>query len=69
VRVGGGIHVDVVRTETAVAIEGDGADVTVMLDDADERHVEPARRARLRAAKEPVEDNRSPEERSAKSKP
>jgi len=58
-----GIHVDVVRTETAVAIDGDGADVTVTVDDADEQRIKPARRARLRAAKEPVEDRRDPVER------
>lgn len=67
-RIGGGIHVESVVTTTAVAITGDGTDVTVVIADADERHIEPSRRARLRAAKEPVEDKRSPEER-AKSKP
>lgn len=62
VRVGGGIHVDVIYTETAVAIAGVGDEVTVTLDDADARHVEPSRRARLRAAKEPVEARRELEE-------
>lgn len=67
-RVGDGIHVETIVTTTAVAIDGDGADVSVTLDDADERHVAPARRARLRAAKEPVEDSRSPEDRNPKIK-
>lgn len=47
--------------ELAVAIVGDGAEVAVMIDDRDERHIEPARRARLRAAKEPVEETKDPE--------
>jgi hypothetical protein len=67
-RFGVGIHVETIVTTTAVAIDGDGADVSVTLDDADERHVAPARRARLRAAKEPVEDSRSPEDRNPKIK-
>lgn len=67
-RVGGGIHVETVVTTTAVAIDGDGPEVVLTVNDADERHVEPARRARLRSAKEPAEDKRPPEERGAKSK-
>lgn len=59
-RIGGGIHVETIVTATAVAIVGDGADVSVTLDDADEVRVEPSRRSRLRAAKEPVEDRRDP---------
>jgi hypothetical protein len=55
VRFGGGRHVEEIWNTTAVAIEGDGAEVTVVVDDADELHVEPTRAARLRAAKEPVE--------------
>lgn len=62
-RVGGGIHVETIVTTSAVAIVGDGAEVAVTIDDADEQHVEPTRRARLRAAKEPVEDRRDPEDR------
>ena len=68
VRVGGRIHVAMIVTTTAVAITGDGAEVAVTIDDADEQHIEPTRRARLRAAKEPAEDKRPPEERGAKSK-
>ena len=52
---GGGIHVKEVWDTTAVAIKGDGPEVEVIVADADEKHVEPVRRARLRAAKEPVE--------------
>lgn len=55
VHVGGGRHVADVWTHTAVAITGDGEAVAVMLDDADERYIEPARAARLRAAKWPVD--------------
>jgi hypothetical protein len=54
-RIGNGPHVEIIVTTTAVAIVGDGAEVAVMIDDADEKHIEPARAARLRAAKEPVE--------------
>ena len=68
VRSGGGIHVETVVTTTAVAITGDGAEVAVTIDDVDEQRIEPTRRARLRAAKEPAEDKRPPEERGAKSK-
>ena len=68
VRVGGGIHVATIVTTTAVAITGDGAEVAVTIDDVDEQRIEPTRRARLRAAKEPAEDKRPPEERGAKSK-
>lgn len=68
VRVGGGIHVAMIVTTTAVAITGDGAEVAVTIDDVDEQRIEPTRRARLRAAKEPAEDKRPPEERGAKSK-
>lgn len=60
-RIGGGIHVATVRTETAVALDGDGADVTITIDDADEKRIGLARRSRLRAAKEPAEDHRSPQ--------
>lgn len=60
VRVGGGIHVETIVTTTAVAITGDGAEVSVTIDDADEQHIEPTRRARLRTAKEPVEERRDP---------
>lgn len=69
VRVGGGIHVEVIRTETAVSIEGDADEGIVTIDDVDEKHVEPSRRARLRAAQEPVEGRRGPEERGPKGKP
>lgn len=55
VRIGGGIHVETVETTHAVAIEGDGDEVTVTIDDDDEQHVEPTRRARLREAREPDE--------------
>lgn len=61
VRIGGGIHVEEVWDTTAVAIKGDGTDVTVVIADADEKHIEPVRRARLRAAKEPVEEAKDPE--------
>ncbi len=60
-RIGGGIHVETIVTTSAVGIAGEGAEVAVLLDDADEQHVEPTRRSRLRAAKEPVEDRRDPE--------
>jgi len=63
VRIGGGIHVETVVTTTAVAVAGDGPEVVLTVNDSDERHVEPARRARLRSAKEPVEDSRGPEDR------
>ena len=61
VRFGGGIHVAEVWDLTAVAINGDGPEVEVIVADADERHIEPTRRARLRAAKEPVEETKDPE--------
>ena len=61
VRFGGGIHVAEVWDLTAVAINGDGPEVEVIVSDADEKHIEPTRRARLRAAKEPVEERRDPE--------
>lgn len=61
VRIGGGIHVEEVWDTTAVAIKGDGAEVEVIVSDTDERHVEPTRRSRLRAAKQPVEERRDPE--------
>jgi hypothetical protein len=54
-RVGTGIHVETIVTTSAVAIKGDADEVAVTIDDSDEAHIEPARRARLRAAKEPVE--------------
>lgn len=60
-RIGGGIHVATVRTETAVAIEGDGAEVTITIVDTDEKHVEATRRVQLRAAKESPQDLRTPQ--------
>lgn len=59
--VGGDRHVEEVWTTTAVAIDDEGDEATVTVDDDDEKHVEPERRARLRAAKEPAEERRDPE--------
>ena len=60
-RIGGGIHVAVVRTETAVAIDDNGENVVVTIVDTDDARIEPSRRSRLRAAKEPAEI-RSPQD-------
>jgi len=68
VRIGGGIHVETIVTTTAVGILGDGAQVSVTLADDDERHVEPSRRARMRAAKDAVEDRRDPADPEPKAK-
>lgn len=62
-RVGGGIHVEEVWDTTAVAITGEGDEVAVTVSDDDEKHLEPTRRARLRAAKEHVEERRGPEDK------
>lgn len=66
VRVGDGIHVEDVWTTSAGALAGDGDEVVLTVSAADEKHIEPARRARLRAAVEAIDIQRDPEERPEK---
>lgn len=66
VRVGDGIHVEDVWTTSAGALAGDGDEVVLTVNDADEKHIEPARRSRLRAALEVIDIQRDPERRPEK---